>query len=53
MDALDLQALIDPSADGDESNVVIPHDFSIGMFPLFPPPFFFSYLDESGMENAD
>ena len=30
-EGLDLQARIDPSRDGDEESVVIPHDFSIGM----------------------
>ncbi|EED16821.1 conserved hypothetical protein [Talaromyces stipitatus ATCC 10500] len=29
-EVLDLRARIDPSVDGDESSVVIPHDFSIG-----------------------
>ncbi|KUL86274.1 hypothetical protein ZTR_08373 [Talaromyces verruculosus] len=29
-EGLDLQARIDPSRDGDEESVVIPHDFSIG-----------------------
>ncbi|EEA21596.1 hypothetical protein TMatcc_008980 [Talaromyces marneffei ATCC 18224] len=29
-EALDLKARIDPSRDGDEGSVVIPHDFSIG-----------------------
>lgn len=38
-EVLDLRARIDPSRDGDEASVVIPHDFSIGMF--FPPPLFF------------
>lgn len=51
MDALDLKARIDPSADGDESNIVIPHDFSIGMFS---PLFFFRFVIEIGcMEKAD
>lgn len=35
-EVLDLRARIDPSRDGDEGSVVIPHDFSIGMFS---PPF--------------
>lgn len=34
-DKLDIAARIDPSEDGDETSVVIPHDFSIRKFFSF------------------
>lgn len=37
---LDIQAQIDPSVDGDEGSVVIPHDFSIRKFSYSPRLFF-------------
>ena len=48
-EALDLKARIDPSRDGDEGSVVIPHDFSIGMsisLLLFIPS---RFLDSLGL----
>lgn len=44
-EALDLKARIDPSRDGDEGSVVIPHDFSIGMSISFPLFIHYHFLD--------